>query len=361
MIRTANPYNTARTAEIMSRYRPIAPKPEAGQANSGWSKSPGVTRSRRKTPYLRNVWNHLQARPTKTRKRGRSSFASTAQAMKRPRTCLQGLSIPYQVTNSPAKNLAILGFAHNPNGSAQIPLVPNLVPLKCGLDSIVTNPADSVTHPFLRCTTAQNPQGKKPEIDLNLAVQEESEELDFMPQLKDSVNPVVITPRAVRPIGSTISVKSISENSGQSVKSITENTGKQVLKNSAEVEAEVEAEEMPAVVSDSNNKVRLTNSAYKEMVGQPECCWLDFVPFHDGGGGACKRIGGEVALRLDDSSFSLSLNGFNCWVKIEWASNGKRSCVNAFCEAMKLGCEEKDYQFLWRFHKSEASKSGSNI
>ncbi|CAI9777191.1 unnamed protein product [Fraxinus pennsylvanica] len=312
MIRTVNPYNTARTAEIMSRYRPIAPKPESGQENSGVSENPGVPQSMRRSPYLRDVWNHLQARPTRTRKRGRSSFAPPAPAMKRASTCLQGLSPPYQITNSPAKNLAILGFAHNPNG-------------------------------------------KKPEIDLNIAV-EYSEELGFLPQSKEPINPVVITPRAVRPIGSTISVKNISENSGKRATA----TGKQVLKNATEVEEEVEAEAMPAVVSDSNNKVRLTNSAYKEMVGQPECCWLDSVPSYDGSG-ACKRIGGEVVLLLEDSCFSLSLNGFNCWVKIEWASNGKRSCVNAYCEAMKLGCEAKDYQFLWRFHKSEASKSGSNI
>ncbi|XP_022870898.1 uncharacterized protein LOC111390131 [Olea europaea var. sylvestris] len=354
MIRTVKPYNTARTAEIMSRYRPIAPKPEAGQENSGLSENSGVPQSMRRSPYLRNVWNHLQARPTRTRKRGRSSFAPPAPAMKRARTCLQGLSPPYKVTNSPAKNLAILGFAHNPNGIAQIPLLPNLVSRKCGLDSIVTTPADSVALPVLRCTATQNPEGKKPEIDLNMAV-EYSEELDFMPQSKPA-NPVVITPRAVRPIGSTISVKSISENPGQRATA----TGKQVLKNPAEVEEEVEFEAMPAVVSDSNNRVRLTNSAYKKMVGQPECCWLDFIPSYDGSG-ACKRISGEVVLRLEDSCFSLSLNGFNCWVKIEWASNGKSSSVTAFCEAMKLDCEAKDYQFLWRFHKSEASNSGSNI
>ncbi|KAL2529521.1 hypothetical protein Fot_22122 [Forsythia ovata] len=357
MIRAVNPYNTARTAEIMSRYRPIAPKPEAAQENSGVSESSGVPQSMRRSPYLRNVWNHLQARPTRTRKRGRTSFAPPV--VKRARACLQGLSPPYQVTNSPAKNLAILGFAHNANGLPQLPPVPNLIPLKCGLDSIVTTPAESVALPVLRCSTAQNPEGKKPELDLNMAV-EDSEELDFMPQLKEPINPGVITPRAVRPIGSTVSVKSISENLGQR----TTTTGKQVLMSPVEVEEEVEAEAVPAVVSDSNNKVRLTNSAYKEMVGQPECCWLDFVPSCDGkhgGGGACKRIGGEVLLQLEDSSFSLSLNGFNCWVKIEWASNGKRRSVNAFCEAMKLGCEAKDYQFLWRFHKSEASKSGSNI
>ncbi|KAL2522391.1 uncharacterized protein Fot_26314 [Forsythia ovata] len=119
----------------MSRYRPIALKPEAAQENSG-------------------------------------------------------------VTNSPAKNLAIIGFAHNANGVLQLPHVPNLIPLKCGLGSIVTTPAESVVLPVLWCSTAQNSKGKKPKLDLNMAV-EDTEELDFMPQLKEPINPGVITPRVV--------------------------------------------------------------------------------------------------------------------------------------------------------------------
>ncbi|KAL2552382.1 uncharacterized protein Fot_06001 [Forsythia ovata] len=107
--------------------------------------------------------------------------------MKRAKACLQGLSPRCQVTNSPAKNLAILGFAHNANGVPQPPLVPNLITLKCGLDSIVTTPADPIALPVFRCSTAQKQEEKKPEIDLNMAM-EDSEELDFMPQLKETIN-----------------------------------------------------------------------------------------------------------------------------------------------------------------------------
>ena len=46
-------------------------------------------------------------------------------------------------------------------------------------------------------------------------------------------------------------------------------------KKSEEVEEEVDSEALPGVISDSNNKVRLANSAYKKMVGQPKCPWLD--------------------------------------------------------------------------------------
>lgn len=369
MIQTINPYATARTAEIMSRYRPIAPKPEAPTGNStAENENSAVPNGIRKSPYLRNVWAHLQARPTRTRKRGRSApFAPPS--VRRTRTCLQGLSPPYQVTNSPAKNLAMHGFTHTAanNGLPQISLhVPNLVPLKCGLDTAVTTLAESVALPLLCCgTPAQhNPiinKGKEScsskGIDLNMTADHEGpEELDLLPQLQEPVKPIIISPRPVRPVGSSIIVKSIADDPGRQT----------VAKGAEEVEEVVEAEAAPAIVSDSNNKVRMSNSAYKEMVGQPECCWLDCATGKSGGGGgrggACKRIGGEVSLQFMDSKLQLSMPAFTCLVKIEWESEGKKMCVNASCSAVKLACQAKDYQFLWRFHTSdeEASKSAAS-
>ncbi|KAL0322988.1 UNVERIFIED_CONTAM: hypothetical protein Sangu_1918100 [Sesamum angustifolium] len=74
MIQTISPYASARTAEIMSRYRPIAPKPEAPSPNSAAENdNSALPNGIRKSPYLRNVWAHLQARPTRTRKRGRTA------------------------------------------------------------------------------------------------------------------------------------------------------------------------------------------------------------------------------------------------------------------------------------------------
>ncbi|XVE70204.1 hypothetical protein DITRI_Ditri10aG0054000 [Diplodiscus trichospermus] len=49
----------------------------------------------------------------------------------------------------------------------------------------------------------------------------------------------------------------------------------QLLKKQKEIEEEVESKAFPAFISDSNNKVRLANFAFKEMVGQLECPWLD--------------------------------------------------------------------------------------
>ncbi|KAL0432587.1 UNVERIFIED_CONTAM: hypothetical protein Slati_2593000 [Sesamum latifolium] len=159
------------------------------------------------------------------------------------------------------------------------------------------------------------------------------------------MKPSVISPRPVRPVGSIIIVSNIAEDPGRQITA--------PKARAEEVEAAVEAEEIPAIVSDSNNKVRITNSAYKEMVGQPECGWLDCAATKSGGG-ACKRIGGEVLLRFGDSEHQIpSTGGFSCRVKIEWESKGKKNSVNACCEGVKLGCQAKDYQFLWRFRAME--------
>lgn len=239
--------------------------------------------------------------------------------------------------SSPAKNLAMHGFVHATGGA--YPQI-SLVPVNCGvgLDNAVSTLAETVASlPLFRCATTQ-----KACIDLNTSADDQAmpRELDFMAQLKEPVKRTVISPRAVRPIGSKIIVDGVIENSIHVVP---------VLKGSADVDKEVEAEEVPVIVFDSSNRVRLANSAYMEMVGQPECCWLDCVGLKDCGG-ACRRIGGEVAIQFADSESKMPVHGFKCGVKIEWEKDGKKSCVDASCEGVKLECKGKDYQFLWRFH-----------
>ncbi|KAK1576030.1 hypothetical protein Q3G72_010290 [Acer saccharum] len=149
------------------------------------------------------------------------------------------------------------------------------------------------------------------------------EEKDLLLQLQaPSFTTSVISPQPIRPVGSSITVGCISENTSL-------NPAVQVPKKPEEVEEEVQSETLPAIISDSNNKVRMANSAYKEMVGQPECSWLDCMETNnDGklGDHSCKRICGEVMLRFCDSNkvpaISSSSNGFSCWVRIEWGSVG---------------------------------------
>ncbi|XVF64200.1 hypothetical protein PTKIN_Ptkin09bG0149000 [Pterospermum kingtungense] len=347
MIKTLNPYSTtAKTAEIMSRYRPIAPKPEV-PANSTIESSV-MSEKIRQSPYLSNLWPQLQARPTRTRKRGRIGL--TPPTLKRARTHVLGLSSPSPVT-SPAKNLSLNCFSYG------IPplYVPNFVSNGGGLESSSTPPASLVTLPLLSSPPSVPVIDNKVEekvIDLN-TVAEIPDEKDLLRQLQDPPSPTctVIVPQPIRPVGSSISVGCINENL------ISLNPTMQLPKKPDEVEEDVESEALPAVISDSNNKVRLANSAYKEMVGQPECLWLAAM------GNPCKRICGEVTLHLSDSRVPLKSQGFSCWVRIEWGFEGKKNSINAFCDVIRLSCQSKDYLFTWRFHthNREASESSSNV
>ncbi|XP_059461316.1 uncharacterized protein LOC132190362 [Corylus avellana] len=322
MIKTLNPYSTARTAEIMSRYRPIAPKPEAptDPSRSSTDQSPSISQKIRQSPYLRNLWPHLQARPTRTRKRGRSTIS--LPSLKRPRTHILGFSSPFGFPQIPTPHEAPEQPA-TPPGLVTLPLLP------CPISAPI-----AANHQAAAAA-------EEKVIDLNSAA-EIPEEKDLLQQLQappptgGGINNV-IAPQAIRPVGSSISVGSINEDP-----SLTP----AVQKKPEEVEEEVESEALPAVISDSNNKVRMANSAYKEMVGQPECSWLDSMV-----ASSSKRISGEVMLHLSDSSVPVSSsNGFSCWVRIEWGSEGKKSSINAFCDVIRLSCESKNYLFTWRFH-----------
>ncbi|BAT82581.1 hypothetical protein LR48_Vigan07g264100 [Vigna angularis] len=432
MIKTLNPYpNPAKTAEIMSRYRPIAPKPETPN-----SMTEGSSSLPKQSPYLRNLWPQLQARPTRTRKRGRTPF-TLPSSLKRPRTHFFGFCPPYHVT-SPAKNLSLQGFAPSPlplphpshahpshghpshghpshglpshghpshghpshgypsHGHPSHGLPSHGLPSH-GLPShghpshghpnhghpnhghpnhghpnhghpnhghavgvlnrnMQTNTVISpslVTLPLLPCspggpapkldsiTTTMKPCGGGV-IDLNTKLSV-PEERDLLQQLQKPVSNNVIQPLPVRPIGSSITVVCIGEDTA--LPSVP-----RTPKGSRQVEKEVESEALPVVISDSKHRVRMANSAYKEMVGQPRCPWLESMVNVGAGNLPCKRISGDVALHLCDSNFPTSANGFSCWVRIEWESELKKCSVNAFCDVMKLACESRDYLFTWRFH-----------
>ncbi|KAJ1385630.1 hypothetical protein SESBI_41507 [Sesbania bispinosa] len=374
MIKTLNPYpNPAKTAEIMSRYRPIAPKPETS-SNSMNEGSSSLSQKIKQSPYLRNLWPQLQARPTRTRKRGRAPIALPS-SLKRQKTHVLGFCPPCHVTTSPAKNLSLHSFA--PPSLPQLPL-PNhgLGVLNCGLENTTSTNPSLVTLPLLPCSPQilTEPSSSAPKFDLtNILYKEEvidlnaaaeiPEEKDLLQQLQrpPTNNNNVITPQPIRPIASCISVGCISEDS-------TLPFVVQTPKKPEELEQEVESEALPAVISDSKNRVRVANSAYKEMVGQPECPWLESMVSGDGKklqycASSCKRISGEVTLHLCDSSIPVSSKGFSCWVRIDWKNEqNKKSSVNAFCDVIKLSCESRDYLFTWRFHTRtrEGSQSSCN-
>ena len=361
MIKTLNPCsNPAKTAEIMSRYRPIAPKPET-PSNSTSEGSSSLSPKIKQSPYLRNLWPQLQARPTRTRKRGRA-----LPSFKRQKTHVLGFCPPTcPVTPPPTKNLCSFSPA-----LPQLHL-PNHGVLNSKLKNTTTTTPSLVTLPLLPCspTTPSPPiiteldlmnPGREEVVDLNTSTTAKNvpEEKDLLKQLQGPNVSNVIAPQPVRPVGSCINVGCINEDP-------TLPPVSRAPKRPEQVEEEVESEPLPAVISDSNNKVRVANSAYREMVGQPECSWLESMVTGGDGRlprGACTRIGGEVTLQFCGSSVPVSSNGFSCWVKIDWNADGKKSSVNAFCDVIRLCCESRDYLFTWRFHTRprEASQSSCN-
>ncbi|CAO2833921.1 unnamed protein product [Amaranthus hypochondriacus] len=366
MIQALNLPYPSKKDEIMSRYRPIAPKPQLPTPNSpttnpnssinGTFDTSLVPEKFRQSPYLINIWSHLQARPTRTRKRGRTSAMAascgpTTTLLKKQQSNDHHQQQHHVVVNTSNDPSSFMGFC----SSSQLPTT-NLSIQPFGVN-VYTDYQQVHTNSKSTCNVVELPLLSNPKpIDLNIvAADSESaattlEEKDLVLQLQVPLHGPsktgVISPRPVRPVGSSICI----------VGKISEDPEAQILLKSAqEVEIGAEAEALPAVISDRKNKVRMVNSAYKELIGQPECPWLDSM--FSGGG----RISGEVMLNGLESGLPVSSNGFSCWVRIEWEIDGKKNCVNAFSEVMKLACFSKDYLFSWRFHTREISPSGSKI
>ncbi|VYS47317.1 unnamed protein product [Arabidopsis thaliana] len=348
MIKILNPHShhsqttTLKTAEILSKYRPIAPKPGTPRVNDD-DPSSSMSHKISQSPYLRNLWPQLQARPTRTRKRGRGGMGPSSLAMKRPKSSCGSSStstISTQRVLGPIKTLSFQAFTHH--------RLPNLPQVGYGFENGVSSTL--VTLPLLQCSPPSSkcmePEIKgKGVIDLNKTA-EVIQERDFLTQLQGPITTTttattsrVISPQPIRPVCSKINVAYINPLTNPSPPSQTSK------KSPREVEEDVESDDLPSVITDSNSRVRLVNSAYKEMMGQPECSWLDSMV-------RGKRICGEVMINFCESKIPVMTenNGFSCWVRIDWGRDGKEEYMHAFCDVTKLACDSKDYVFTWRFH-----------
>ncbi|KAG1342134.1 hypothetical protein COCNU_05G003630 [Cocos nucifera] len=316
--------DVAKTHEIMARFRPIAPKPALPPLPDGPSDHHSPSPSFASAAAL-----HLRARPCRARKRGRSTLASLPS--KRPRT-------PFFPPLLPSTAPAQLDLAR---GHPILPTIstPEKPPIKTSGDLLTLSLLQPTPSPDADRDLAPvaRPQGIPVERDLLQKLQQ----------------PKVIVPQPVRPVGSSITIGPITLDPGPAPPAPT--------RKPEDVEEEVESDLLPAVISDSRNHVRLANSAYKEMVGQPECPWLDsMVPVGGHRIGmrlASRRISGAVMLDLSESSVPLTSKGFSCRARIQWTCNGTKTFINAPCDVRRLSCDSKDYLFTWRFRTAEASVS----
>eukprot|EP01018_Ginkgo_biloba_P007012 Gb_02773 [translate_table: standard] len=157
----------------------------------------------------------------------------------------------------------------------------------------------------------------------------------------------VIMPQPVRPVGSSVTIEYIKDTNLQIPP---------LCKSKDEIEEEIESEALPALLSDSKSRVRLANFAYKKMVGQPECSWLESTGCQSNksegssnlSSPAGNRINGEVILNYQLPS---SASAFSCCARIQWINNsGEKSSIRAPCDVVRIITSDcKDCVYAWKF------------
>ncbi|PUZ72703.1 hypothetical protein GQ55_2G415900 [Panicum hallii var. hallii] len=309
MVQPADP--AVKANEILARFRPIAPKPALAAAASpvAQAAAEGVVAANR-------VLCQLQSRPCRARKRGRPTVVPVSpKSPAQPAAKRKRAAAPYPPLRCAAATDAV--------ATATRAHVSVVVPGSACLPLASLPPAATVAEDLVK--VAAEERDVPVERDL----------------LRKLLEPKVISPRAMRPVCSTIHVECIRRTDATCTDAVS--------KTAAEVEAEMEADALPALVSDSSNRVRLVNDAYKEMVGQPECPWLDAVA------AASRRISGEVVLVVAEPALLPEPHEvLACTARIDWEYGGKCTSILAQCDVSRLLCESRDYLFTWRFRTADA-------
>ncbi|CAL5072041.1 unnamed protein product [Urochloa decumbens] len=321
MVQPADP--AVKANEILARFRPIAPRPALAAAAAA---SPVAQAAAEGVVAANRVLCQLQSRPCRARKRGRPTVVpvSPKSLPAQPAVKRRRAAAPYPPLRCAAATDAVVATATRAHVSVVVPPGSACLPL-ASLPAAATVVSE----------------------DLEVKVPEERDVPVERDLLRKLLEPKVISPRAVRPVCSTIHVDCIHRAGATTCAAATA-----VSKTAAEVEAELEADALPAVVSDSSNRVRLVNDAYKEMVGQPECPWLDAVA------AASRRISGEVVLAAADPASLPEPHGvFTCTARIEWEYGGRCTSILAPCDVSRLQCESRDYLFAWRFRAADTDAS----
>ncbi|KAF8698412.1 hypothetical protein HU200_035151 [Digitaria exilis] len=175
-------------------------------------------------------------------------------------------------------------------------------------------------------------------------------ERDFISKLQV---PKVIRPRAARPLRTSISIDCSNIIDGTTSEVGVVKSKKTVMEVVAEMEL---PHALPTIVSGyHNNRVHITNDAYKAMVGQLICPWLDFVP----GVGASRRINGDVVLSVRSFNTGPRLanprSAFPCTARISWEREDATASLTVPCAVEHLAENALDYRFIWKFDRSRAS------
>lgn len=149
----------------------------------------------------------------------------------------------------------------------------------------------------------------------------------------------VITPQPVRLVGSVVSLESITEFQNRGISDCSLEL----------VKKQMDEESLPGFITDEAKVVRWVNTAYKTMIGQPECPWLVST---------MKRtrsvepptITGEVLLSCN-VDIPASVMSFSGRANVQWTrSTGERSCMTVPCDVYSfVDSNASRRRLVWRF------------
>ncbi|KAI3990248.1 hypothetical protein MKX01_037587 [Papaver californicum] len=305
-----NPYDTSKIDRIMLRFRPIAPKPVVSGSVSGEKtseKSDVLSRNggRTKRRYVKDT--------TKSRKNSSSNNNNSSKKRK---------TIP------PDHHL------HQDDQTAVITL--SLLPEK---------PTDEASPSLLPLNHLTVRNGYVPAATWN---QNSSSPASSggsggagLSTSSSSTDRTVVIPQPVRPVGSCVTVKCITETFGD------QEIGLGFLgRTDEEKKINLEKDTCPGFISDGFNKVPWTNEAYRKLVNQdgfdydgeqrPEMVWL---------------------VMKEDESLPLGCEGFVCRVRLQYTCKKERHSSIVPCDVWKMN-DGSGGGFAWRLDVKAALSLG---
>ncbi|RZC76695.1 hypothetical protein C5167_000794 [Papaver somniferum] len=155
-----------------------------------------------------------------------------------------------------------------------------------------------------------------------------------------STDRTVVIPQPVRPVGSCVTVKCITETFGD------QEIGLGFLgRTDEEKKINLEKDACPGFISDSLNRVRWTNEAYRKLVNQdgfgyggeqrPEMVWL---------------------VTKDNESLPSRCEGFVCRVRLQYTCKKERHSLIVPCDVWKMN--DSGGGFAWRLDVKAALSLG---
>ncbi|KAH8947857.1 hypothetical protein BDL97_11G065700 [Sphagnum fallax] len=153
----------------------------------------------------------------------------------------------------------------------------------------------------------------------------------------------VIAPQPIRAVGSTIFLECITK---------VNQLASPMLGTVEAFQDQLEKLLLPTVITDLRHRVRWVNTAYKQMVGQPEFAWLSSTV---GGNSEPEapsqtRLAGDVSLVCAGEQPPVDAAEFSCQVRIQWTKGGgENSSLACPVDVIRLDEDSSGPLFVWKF------------